>query len=265
MQRLVRRGRAVLDAEILGAFGELWGRIKSEWEETATLHIKFAENILDQVEKPVRDCATREESWLSLRSLEISAQKLAKELEEKENKLSKAKKGSSTGLAMIQSTAGNERRMADLAVRSDELRAQWRRDASTLLLRYETVDRSRLNNLKEAVTKLQTLQSDHGRAHAELLDRTLAIAFDFDPEEDIARVCAATVGTEANNYGGGNVYMNGRLAHSSQDVRRSTLSLPSSPRLSASSESVATQPRSATPSRSDLRRGVLATTVDVSR
>ncbi|KAI9598904.1 hypothetical protein BDF19DRAFT_109773 [Syncephalis fuscata] len=271
IQRLVRRGRAVVDAEFLGMFGELWGRIKSEWEETATLHLKFAENIIDQVEKPIRQCIANDDSWQSIRQLDVTAQKVAKELEEKDNKLIKARKGSNTGLSIIKSANNNERRVADLTVKIDELRAQWQRDASTLLVRYESVDRVRLNNLKEAVTRLQTLQSDCAHAYTELLDRTLAIAFDFDPEEDIVRVCASSIGTDSNQFVNGSslsgrgVYLNDQsTAASSTNIQRSTLSLPNgcSPRMSLSSDSISAHPKSATPSRSDLRRGALNATTD---
>ncbi|KAI8051327.1 Muniscin C-terminal mu homology domain-containing protein [Syncephalis plumigaleata] len=129
-------------------------------------------------------------------------------------------------------------------------------DASTLLLRYETLDRVRLNNLKESITRLQSLQSDAARTYTELLDRTLAIAFDFDPEEDIARVCSSSVGTSINgsSYRGG-VYMNDTIGRSSVSVQRSTLSLPNgtSPRISTSNDSIPAHSKSATPSRVDLR------------
>ncbi|RKP27363.1 hypothetical protein SYNPS1DRAFT_21091 [Syncephalis pseudoplumigaleata] len=269
IQRLVRRGRAVLDPEFLGVFGELWGRIKSEWEETATLHLQFAEDLLEQVERPIRECTMNEATWLAIRQLESAAQKIAREMEDKENRLAKARKGSSTGLAMMMSASGNERRMAELAARLDELRAQWQRDASTLLLRYEAMDRMRLNNLKTSITRMQTLQSDCARVYSELLDRTLAIAFDLDPEADIARVCASSVGTSANGCivgGGGGVYMNGdstttTTTSSSANMQRSTLSLPNgnSPRISMSSDNMAVHPKSATPSRSDLRQDTHAT------
>jgi hypothetical protein len=265
----------VVDAEYLGMFGGLWGRIKSEWEETAALHLKFAENLLNQVEKPIRECSTNEDIWLAIRQLDNTAQKVAKELEDKKNKLSKARKGSTTGLAIMMSASGNERRVADLTVRIDELRAQWQRDASALLLRYETLDRMRLTNLKESIIRLQSLQSDAVRAYSELLDRTLAIAFDFDPEEDIARVCSSSAGTGINstfassgNSHRGGVYMNGTTGDSSANIQRSTLSLPNgnSSRISISNESIPTHSKSATPSRVDLRDDIQATnkTSDVS-
>lgn len=143
--------------------------LEKELTEIATTHTVFQRRMLQEVEVPLREKASKFE-WGRTKTYDTNLLSTIKELEEAEAKAAKSAQKASAAQGskkhdVLQQKADEDRRVL-VAVRD-----QYLTESPFTLQHYQVVDQDRLQFLAETVARFETIQNDHARERMELAER----------------------------------------------------------------------------------------------
>lgn len=176
----------------------VWGEFLAEVSQTASTHEAIASTLSREYETPVREMSNSIPSWRNISSFEQSVEKLVKNLENAESKVSKASKKGGNKLQSAQQ---------DLTSTSSLVRNQ----LPQLVDQYQNLDFERLTRLKELAVKWETMQSDLGQKRMDASERGMMKTLAWEPEEEMRELPSKMGGRSGGGSGGGGLggYGNG--------------------------------------------------------
>ncbi|KAI7822710.1 Muniscin C-terminal mu homology domain-containing protein [Gamsiella multidivaricata] len=173
----------VTDTQALGTFTAPWEKLNAETVELATLHGQLSLRITNEVERPLRDFAKTNSEWQNLSLAETNCNRIAKEFDEKQVKVAKYTKA-------VERVSGKkaeaaEQKLIDYTKQLESTRTAWRLEGPVILQKYQAVDQSRLDNLKQVVSAFEAIQTEVMLQIVEMSSRTSTSTSEFDPIMDI--------------------------------------------------------------------------------
>ncbi|KAG0028705.1 hypothetical protein BGZ81_004494 [Podila clonocystis] len=173
----------VSDTQALGTFAAPWDKLSAESTELATLHGQFSLRISNEIEKPLRDFPRTSPEWQNLTLAEANCNRIAKEFDEKQVKVTKYTRA-------VERVSGKkaeaaEQKLMDYTKQLESTRKAWRLEGPVVLQKYHTVDQSRLEHMKQIVGVFEAIQTEIVLQIAEMSSRTSSSVAEFDPVMDI--------------------------------------------------------------------------------
>ncbi|KAF9426059.1 hypothetical protein BGZ94_006992 [Podila epigama] len=159
-----------------------WEKLSAEATELATLHGQFSLRISNEIEKPLRDFSRTHPEWQNLALAEANCNRIAKEFEEKQAKVTKYTR-------TVERVSGKkaeaaEQKLMDYTKQLESTRSAWRLEGPVILKKYHEVDHARLEHLKQMVNAFEAMQTEIVLQIAEMSGRTLSSVAEFDPVLD---------------------------------------------------------------------------------
>ncbi|KAF9102349.1 hypothetical protein BGX29_004695 [Mortierella sp. GBA35] len=173
----------VTDTQALGTFTAPWEKLHAETVELATLHGQFSLRISNEIERPMRDFARIHPEWQNLALAETNCNRIAKEFDEKQVKVTKYTKA-------VEKISGKkaeaaEQKLMEYTKQLESTRTAWRLEGPVILQKYQSVDQSRLDHMKQMLAAFEALQTETALQIAELSGRTSSSAAEFDSVMDL--------------------------------------------------------------------------------
>ncbi|KAJ5793729.1 Fps/Fes/Fer/CIP4 homology [Penicillium paradoxum] len=134
----------------LGIFQIPWQRIINATETLAVSHETLANKIEEDVERPLKEFGSKNEDMQSLPGIQSSLAGLAKNVENAQKKVDKAR---------AKGVKGADKLASEIA-HAEEVHQQWDSRAPSVFEQLQTADESRLNHLRDVLTQLQTHEVD---------------------------------------------------------------------------------------------------------
>ncbi|KAI5797694.1 Muniscin C-terminal mu homology domain-containing protein [Geopyxis carbonaria] len=160
----------------LGIFAAPWLRIVESTSSIAVAHQHFSDKLNAEVERPIREFASRNGDWSAMKSLETNLNSVAKSIESTEERAEKLRK---------RGTKAKAQQVAEAATAVTNAFAEWDSQAPFVFEKLQAADESRCNNLRDALTRLQTLESDRAQTTIKSADLTLGIILDINTNDEI--------------------------------------------------------------------------------
>ncbi|CAG8438632.1 8714_t:CDS:10 [Ambispora leptoticha] len=148
LQRLSSKRHLIADRSILGAFSNVWDPLFHEIAEISNIHSLFVDRISEEVETPIRGITTSED-WSQLKNV-------SKDHEERLLKVNKLK--SKNEKLSGKKHEASEMKLKEVQKALDNLQNEWLQEAPHILEKYQSVDETRLTNLKESIARFETIQ-----------------------------------------------------------------------------------------------------------
>lgn len=144
------RGFSTFTKRGLRVFQLPWQRIVNATESLAASHETFAQKMEEDVERPLREYATKNKDLQSMPSIQNDLAALSKTLEAAQRKVDKAKEKGHKGADKV----------AAAVSALEEASQQWESRAPFVFEQLQAIDESRLNHLRDVLTQLQTHEVD---------------------------------------------------------------------------------------------------------
>ncbi|KAG0240195.1 hypothetical protein BGX31_002185 [Mortierella sp. GBA43] len=173
----------VTDTQTLGSFTAPWEKLSAEAMELATLHTQLSSRITSEVERPLRDFARTHPEWQNLTLAEANCNRIAKEFDDRHSKVTKYTKA-------VEKVSGKkaeaaEQKLTEYTRNLDSIRSAWRLEGPVILQKYQSVDQSRLEHLKQIASTFEAIQTEIMLQIVEISGNTSASIGEFDPLMDI--------------------------------------------------------------------------------
>ncbi|TGZ81765.1 hypothetical protein EX30DRAFT_340630 [Ascodesmis nigricans] len=160
----------------LGVFATPWHRIVEATASIADAHSQLANKIESEVERPIREFAIRNSEWTGMKALETNLGTVAKTIDVAEERAEKLKKRGAKAKAQ---------QVADSAASVSSAYAEWDSQAPFVFEKFQVADEGRCNNLKDALTRLQTLELDRTQSSMKAVEETLAEMLDISTADEM--------------------------------------------------------------------------------
>ncbi|KAE8366102.1 Muniscin C-terminal mu homology domain-containing protein [Aspergillus caelatus] len=159
----------------LGIFQIPWQRIVNATEMVASSHETFAQKIEEDVERPLRDYHTKNRELASLPGVQSDLATLAKNLEASLKKVEKAREKGPKGAD----------KLAGAVAASEGVRQEWESRAPFAFEQLQAADESRLNHLRDALTQLETHESDQVERCRQAAETCLNVLLNVETADEI--------------------------------------------------------------------------------
>jgi F-BAR domain only protein len=153
-----------------------WQKIIAATESTAQSHQKFSMYVEKDVEQPLRNFVTKEREMQAMSTIQGNLSAMAKELEEAQQRSEKLNKKSGKTNSLKIESAAQKLEAAGL---------QWDSQAPFVFEKLQACDETRLNHLRDVLTRYQTYETDQvesSRANAEAI---LNLLLEVDTAQEI--------------------------------------------------------------------------------
>ncbi|KAF8932339.1 hypothetical protein BGZ47_011444 [Haplosporangium gracile] len=160
-----------------------WGKLNAETVELATLHGQYSLRISNEIERPMRDFAKNHPEWQNIALAETNCNRIAKEFDEKQLKVTKYTK--TVEKVSGKKTEVAEQKLMDYRKQLESTRTAWRLEGPVILQKYQNLDQSRLDHMKQMLGVFEALQTETALQIAELSGRTSSSAAEFDSIMDL--------------------------------------------------------------------------------
>ncbi|KAI9756429.1 MAG: hypothetical protein M4579_003851 [Chaenotheca gracillima] len=164
------------DNSELGIFLGPWQRIVSSTESIASSHQLLAQKIEVDVERPLRDFASKNREMLAMSTIQGNLGAMAKEVEialDKAEKLKKKGGKSSTG------------KVAAASSEVERATSQWDSQAPFVFENLQAVDETRLNHLRDVLTQFQTHEVDQVERNRVTAEQCLNALLNVETADEI--------------------------------------------------------------------------------
>ncbi|PLW25135.1 hypothetical protein PCANC_25475 [Puccinia coronata f. sp. avenae] len=177
------------------AHGRVAKILQDQLTHSISSHENYHAQLQTQVEAALRkpllqqqqQQAGAQQDEAEFRSTEEQTLKLVKSYEESEQKLNRSTQklnSSSNNLRKIQSL---QTRQYEDQLHFNHAKQTWGEHASHAFRVYQSVDKQRLMDLFETLTKFETIQADHSRQLMEIAERATISLLTFDIQENMQR------------------------------------------------------------------------------
>ncbi|KAF3312486.1 hypothetical protein TWF173_007097 [Orbilia oligospora] len=183
LQKLCKRPNPS-EASELGLFQAPWQRIVSSTNTLAHSHHVYCQKLELEVERPIREFSTSNKEWASLRTMEGNLNGLAKSIDTNEDKVEKLKK---------KGKRAEPSKVAEATAGLKEALTNWESQSPFIFEQFQAVDEARVTQLRESLTRMQTLELDQMDHHKTLMEATVQSLLDVNTIDEIKafahRVC----------------------------------------------------------------------------
>ncbi|KNC98154.1 uncharacterized protein SPPG_06558 [Spizellomyces punctatus DAOM BR117] len=186
LMRLSKKHSLSGDKDFVGAFSEVWDQLLGATNELAGLHMVYAKEVVETLERPVRGRSHTDTDWSKLKQYEADFGRSTKDYDEKVIKHLKA-------VAKAKKKNGSDKldkKVTDALAALEAAKDQWVPQAIQSFERFQLMDEGRLTFLKEIISKSADLDARHGGARTAISDGILASAMSFDVANDTANFCS---------------------------------------------------------------------------
>lgn len=160
----------------MGVFATPWSRIVESTAALAASHHQLAQKLDSEVEKPIREFASRNSEWSGMKVMETNLGSVAKSIDASEERVEKLRK---RGLKAKPQQVAEATQAVSSAV------AEWDSQAPFVFEKLQAADESRCNQLRDALTRFQTFELDHAQMTVQSASATLTIILDINTNEEI--------------------------------------------------------------------------------
>ncbi|KAL7276530.1 Suppressor of Profilin deletion [Rhizina undulata] len=164
------------EASDLGVFQGPWARIVNSTAAIAASHNEFREKIDFEVERPLREFTSRNQEWVGMKHMETTLATAAKAIDSAEDRSEKLKRKG--GKAKAQ-------QLSDAATAISNALAEWDSQAPFIFEKLQAADESRCNQLRDALTRFQTLEVDQAQRNMQTAEESLNVILDISTDEEI--------------------------------------------------------------------------------
>ncbi|EEQ84244.2 hypothetical protein RJZ56_003089 [Blastomyces dermatitidis] len=186
LRRLARRQSQDASAA-LGVFQTPWQRILTATESLAESHETLSHGIEADVERPLKEYATRNNDMQSISTMQQDLANLAKELESAKKKADKLKDKGPKAAAKTSSAV----------LAAQEVAQQWESRAPFVFEQLQAVDEHRLNHLRDVLTQFQTHEADHIERTRRYTESCLNALLNVQTDEEITAFTTKVTGGRA--------------------------------------------------------------------
>ncbi|GIK04636.1 hypothetical protein Aspvir_008719 [Aspergillus viridinutans] len=164
----------------LGIFQLPWQRIINATEAVASSHETFAQKIDEDVERPLREYSSKNRELASMPGIQSDLAALAKSFEANQKKVEKARE---------KGPKGAEKLAAAISA-AEEIREQWDSRAPFVFEQLQAADEGRVNHLRDALTQLQTHESDQVERCRQAAESCLNVLLNVETADEIKTFAA---------------------------------------------------------------------------
>ncbi|KAL3468016.1 Muniscin C-terminal mu homology domain-containing protein [Aspergillus heterothallicus] len=172
------------NAAALGIFQIPWQRIVKSVETVATSHETLAQKIDEDVERPLREYSTKNKELAAMPGVQTDLTNLAKNLENSQKKVEKAKEKGPKGADKLSSAISA----------AQEVNQQWESRAPYVFEQLQAADESRLNHLRDVLTQLETHESDSIERCRQAAESCLNVLLNVETADEIKTFAAKVNG-----------------------------------------------------------------------
>ncbi|OOG00724.1 hypothetical protein ASPCADRAFT_202561 [Aspergillus carbonarius ITEM 5010] len=168
----------------LGVFQIPWQRIISATESIALSHETFAQKIDEDVERPLREYSTKNRELSSMPGIQSDLAGLAKNYDACHKKVEKAREKGPKGAD----------KLASAVAAAEEISQQWDSRAPFVFEQLQAADESRLNHLRDALTQLETHETDQVERCRQAAESCLNVLLNVETADEIKTFAAKVNG-----------------------------------------------------------------------
>lgn len=151
-------------------------RILDSTAALAASHHQFSQKLESEVERPIRDFASRNAEWSSMKNMETNLSAAAKAVDAAEDRAEKLRRRGQKAKAQ---------QVAEAATAVANANAEWDSQAPFVFEKLQAADESRCNSLRDALTRFQTLESDYAQNSMQGAESTLTAILDISTGDEI--------------------------------------------------------------------------------
>ncbi|KAI9000206.1 Muniscin C-terminal mu homology domain-containing protein [Gaertneriomyces semiglobifer] len=185
LARLTKKSSINNEGDFVGSFTDVWDQVLDAASQTSAAHMTFAKELSLNLEKTLRTRVQTDPDWSKLKQYESEFGKATREYDDRVIKHLKA-------VTKSQRKGGSEKldkKSAEALAAREVAKETWLPLAIETFQKFQAMDESRLNNLKETMSRFAELDSKHGATRAAISDGVLASAMNFDVAGDINAFC----------------------------------------------------------------------------
>ncbi|PGH03739.1 hypothetical protein GX51_03883 [Blastomyces parvus] len=186
LRRLARRQSQEASAA-LGVFHTPWQRILTATESLAESHETLSHGIEADVERPLKEYASKNNDMQSMSTMQQDLANLAKELESAKKKADKLKDKGPKAAAKTSSAVSA----------AQEVAQQWESRAPFVFEQLQAVDEHRLNHLRDVLTQYETHEADHIERMRRSTESCLNALLNVQTDEEIRAFTTKVTGGRA--------------------------------------------------------------------
>ncbi|KAI9801438.1 MAG: hypothetical protein M1833_002670 [Piccolia ochrophora] len=180
LKKLARRQLPDDNSE-LGIFSMPWQRIINSTETIATSHQTLAQRIESDVERPLKDFASKNRDMQSITTTKGNFAAMAKEVDSAQDKADKLKKKGAKAAASKVANATSDVEQSQL---------QWTSQAPFVFENLQTLDEARLNHLRDVLTQFQTHEVDQVERNRVAAEECLNTLLNVETTDEIKTFAA---------------------------------------------------------------------------
>ncbi|KAI5821202.1 Muniscin C-terminal mu homology domain-containing protein [Pyronema omphalodes] len=178
VQALTKLAKRPFPGEIteMGVFTAPWTRIVESTSALAAAHHQLSQKLDSEVERPIREFASRNSEWAGMKVMESNLSAVAKLIDSTEERADRLRR---------KGTRAKATHVAEAAQAVSNAHAEWDSQAPFVFEKLQAADESRCNHLRDALTRLQTLELDHAQASVQSASEVLTVILDINTTEEI--------------------------------------------------------------------------------
>ncbi|KAK6527825.1 hypothetical protein TWF694_004802 [Orbilia ellipsospora] len=188
LQKLCKRPNPN-DSSELGLFHAPWQRIVNSTISLASSHRAYSQKLETEVERPIREFSTSNKEWASLRTMEGNLNSLAKAIDTNEDKVEKLKK---------KGKRAEPSKVAEATSSLKDAMGNWESESPFIFEQFQAVDEARITQLRESLTRMQTLELDQMDHMKTLMEATVQSLLDVNTMDEIKAFASRVCGTKSS-------------------------------------------------------------------
>lgn len=174
LRKLARRN---VDEKDLGIFSVPWSAITGSMDTLAEAHSTLASRVEVDIERPLRQFATQNTEMQQMNTTQGNLNALAKEMEKAADKTEKL---------MGKGEKADATKVANATSDLENARVQWDSQAPYVFESLQALDERRVNQLRDMLTQLQTLETDQVEKSRVAAEQCLNVLLNVETADEIS-------------------------------------------------------------------------------
>lgn len=173
LRKLARRN---IDEADLGIFSVPWSAMTGCMDTLAEAHATLANRVEVDIERPLRDYASQNREMQQMNNVQGNLNAIAKEMEKAAEKTEKL---------LAKGEKADANKVANATSDLDNARVQWDAQAPFVFESLQSLDERRVNQLRDMLTQLQTLETDQVEKSRVAAEQTLNVLLNVETADEI--------------------------------------------------------------------------------
>lgn len=165
-----------MDEADLGIFSVPWSAITASMDTLAEAHATLANKVEVEIERPLREYATHNREMQNMSNVQGNLGAMAKEIERAAEKTDKL---------VGKGEKADANKVANATSDLDNARVQWDSQAPYVFESLQALDETRLNQLRDMLTQLQTLETDQVEKSRVAAEQCLNVLLNVETADEI--------------------------------------------------------------------------------